>query len=171
MITSDVEILLVEDNKDDAGLTIRTLKKNNLGNNLVHLSNGAEALDFLFGEGKFTGRNISDRPKLVLLDLKMPKVNGLEVLKRIKSDDRTKMIPVVVMTSSREDKDIIESYKLGVNSYVVKPINFEGFAKAVAEVGMYWIVNNQPPRMVTNESDNKVTDVKMDFPDPENKDH
>ena len=149
MTTNEVEILLVEDNQDDAGLTIRALKKSNLGNHLIHLTNGAEALDFLFGKGKFAGRNISDRPKLIMLDLKMPKVDGLEVLRRVKSDERTKIIPVVVMTSSKEDKDIIESYRLGVNSYVVKPINFEGFAKAVVEVGMYWLVNNQPPRVLT----------------------
>lgn len=146
MIENDVEILLVEDNPDDADLAIRSLKKHSLGNHLVHLANGADALDFLFAQGKFSNRNIDDKPKLVLLDLKMPKVSGIQVLRTIKSDERTKMIPVVVMTSSKEDKDIIESYKLGVNSYVVKPINFENFAKAVVEVGMYWIVINQPLR-------------------------
>jgi two-component system response regulator len=141
----DVDVLLVEDNPDDAGLVIRELKKNHLGNKLIHLTDGAEALDFLFGKGKYAERKIEDRPKLVLLDLKMPKVDGLQVLRAIRGDDRTKFIPVVVMTSSREEKDIINSYSLGVNAYVVKPVGFDNFSKAVAELGLFWILVNQPP--------------------------
>jgi two-component system response regulator len=141
----DVDVLLVEDNPDDAGLVIRELKKNHLGNKLIHLTDGAEALDFLFGRGKYAERKIEDRPKLVLLDLKMPKVDGLQVLRAIRGDDRTKFIPVVVMTSSREEKDIINSYSLGVNAYVVKPVGFDNFSKAVAELGLFWILVNQPP--------------------------
>lgn len=146
MTADNAQILLVEDNQDDAGLTIRSLKKSNLGNSLIHLTNGVEALDFLFARGRFSERNIDDKPKLILLDLKMPKMDGIEVLRIIKTDEKTKTIPVVVMTSSKEDKDIIESYKLGVNSYVVKPIGFENFAKAVTEVGLYWLVINHPSR-------------------------
>jgi len=146
MIADNAQILLVEDNQDDAGLTIRSLKKSNLGNSLIHLTNGVEALDFLFARGIFSERNIDDKPKLILLDLKMPKMDGIEVLRIIKIDEKTKTIPVVVMTSSKEDRDIIESYKLGVNSYVVKPIGFENFAKAVTEVGLYWLVINHPSR-------------------------
>jgi CheY-like chemotaxis protein len=142
----NIEILLVEDSLEDATLVIRSLKKNNLGNSLKHLSDGAEALEFIFAKGKFVGRNMEDKPKLILLDLKMPKVDGLEVLKEIKSDDRTKSIPVVIMTSSREDKDLVESYKLGVNGFVIKPVSFDNFSKAVADLGMYWLMVNQSPR-------------------------
>lgn len=138
-----VELLLIEDNPHDAELIIRALHKNNLGNSIAHLKDGEEALDYLFARGKFSNRNIEDRPKVILLDLKMPKVNGLEVLKALKSDERTKSIPVIIMTSSKENSDITESYKLGVNSYVVKPVNFENFSKAAAEVGYYWLLINQ----------------------------
>jgi two-component system, response regulator len=141
----DVDVLLVEDNPDDAGLVIRDLKKKNLGNKLIHLTDGAEALDFLFGRGKYAERKVEDKPKVVLLDLKMPKVDGLQVLRAIRQDERTKFIPVVVMTSSREERDIIDSYSMGVNAYVVKPVGFDNFSKAVAELGLFWILVNQPP--------------------------
>ena len=142
----DVEVLLVEDNPDDAGLIIRALKKCNLGNNLIHLSDGAEALDFLFVKGKYSDRKIQDKPKVILLDLKMPKIDGLQVLRAIREDVRTRVIPVVIMTSSREEKDIIESYNLGVNAYVVKPVEFDNFSKAVAELGFFWLLVNQVPQ-------------------------
>jgi CheY-like chemotaxis protein len=142
-----VEILLVEDNEDDAALIIRSLKKHNLTNQLVHVNDGAKALDFIFARGSYAGREINDVPKVVLLDLKMPKVDGLQVLKEIRSDERTRLIPIIIMTSSKEEKDIIASYKLGVNSYIVKPVEFENFAKAVAEVGLYWLMLNQPPKL------------------------
>lgn len=142
----DVDILLVEDNPDDAGLVIRELRKNHLANNLIHLTDGAEALDFIFGKGKYSSRKVEDKPRVILLDLKMPKVDGMQVLRTIRADDRTKLIPVVVMTSSKEEKDIIESYSLGVNAYVVKPVGFDSFSKAVAELGMFWILVNQPPK-------------------------
>jgi CheY-like chemotaxis protein len=141
----DVDVLLVEDNPDDAGLVIRELKRNNLGNNLIHLPDGAEALDFLFVKGKYSARKIEDKPKVILLDLKMPKVDGLQVLRAIRGDERTKYIPVVIMTSSREERDIVESYSLGVNAYVVKPVGFDSFSKAVAELGLFWVLVNQPP--------------------------
>jgi two-component system, response regulator len=141
----DVDVLLVEDNPDDAGLVIRELKRNNLGNRLIHLPDGAEALDFIFGKGKYASRKIEDKPKVVMLDLKMPKVDGLQVLRAIRADARTKFIPVVIMTSSREERDIVESYSLGVNAYVVKPVGFDNFSKAVAELGLFWILVNQPP--------------------------
>lgn len=134
-----VEVLLIEDNPDDAELTIRVLKKNNLANNLIHLNDGEEALEFLFAAGN---NNI---PKLILLDLKMPKVDGIEVLKRIKADDQRRIIPVVILTSSKEERDIIESYNLGVNAYVVKPVEFEKFVSAVANLGLFWLILNQPP--------------------------
>lgn len=143
MNNSKVEILLVEDNMHDAEMTIRSLKKVNLANSLVHLPDGAEALDFIFAKGKFLGRKPGNNPKVILLDIKMPKVDGIEVLKQIKANEKTKMIPVVIMTSSREEQDIIASYRLGVNSYVVKPVNFEGFARAVSELGLYWLLTNQ----------------------------
>ena len=141
-----VEILLVEDSESDAKLTIRALKKNNMGNNLVHVEDGAEALDFIFAKGKFAHRQIDNTPKVILLDLNMPKVGGLEVLREIRNNEKTRFIPVVVMTSSKEDSDIIESYKLGVNSYVVKPVDFDKFSKAVADLGMYWVLVNQSPK-------------------------
>ncbi|MGV3630407.1 MAG: response regulator [Bacteroidota bacterium] len=141
----EVEILLVEDNVSDAELTIRALKKQNIANKLVHLKDGAEALDYLFGQGAFEGRNTDNVPRVILLDLKMPKVNGIEVLERIKADERTKKIPVVVLTSSKEDPDIQRCYDLGVNSYVVKPVDFDSFAKAVGNLGMYWVLLNQAP--------------------------
>ena len=143
MDNEDIEILIVEDNPDDAELAIRALKKQNLANNLTHLVDGAEALDFLFGTGKFSGRNIDNIPKVILLDLKMPKVNGLEVLQRIKSDPHTKRIPVVVLTSSAEDPDIKKSYDLGANSYIVKPVEFNNFAKTIADLGLYWMIINK----------------------------
>jgi len=142
----EIEILLIEDNMNDAELTIRALKKNNLANKLVHLKDGAEAIDFIFAEGNYSGRKVENVPKVILLDLKMPKVNGIEVLKKIKADERTKKIPVVMLTSSNEDPDIQECYRLGVNSYVVKPVRFEQFVKSVSELGLYWMILNQPPR-------------------------
>lgn len=145
MESNDTEILLVEDNMDDALLTIRALKKKNLANKIHHLKDGAEALDFIFGEGEFAGRNILEKPKLILLDLKMPKVNGIEVLERIKSHELTKRIPVVILTSSNQDPDIERCYKLGANSYIVKPVGFENFLSTVSELGIYWLLLNQRP--------------------------
>lgn len=141
-----IEILLVEDSPEDLELTCRALKNANLGNHLQIARDGAEALDYLFCEGEHAGRQIEAAPKLILLDLKLPKVDGLEVLQRIKSDERTRRIPVVVLTSSKEQRDIVESYALGVNSYIVKPVNFEGFAHAVQKLGVYWLLLNQPPQ-------------------------
>jgi two-component system response regulator len=145
-IINDVEILLVEDNAYDAELTIRSLKKVNLANKLFHVKDGAEALDFIFDRGEFANRRAEKRPKVILLDIKMPKVDGIEVLRQIKGNEATRSIPVVIMTSSKEEQDIITSYHLGVNSYIVKPVNFEGFAKAVGELGLYWLITNQPPQ-------------------------
>jgi two-component system, response regulator len=144
MNTEEIEIVLVEDSPDDAALTIRALKKQNLANRLIHLKDGEEALDFFYGKGAYEGRNLSNVPKVVLLDLKMPKINGLEVLEKIKSDDNTKAIPVVVLTSSAEDPDIEKCYGLGANSYIVKPVKFDDFTEAVAKLGMYWMVLNKP---------------------------
>lgn len=140
-----VEILLVEDNPRDVDLTLRAMKKRNLVNRMQVARDGVEALDFLFGEGQFEGRDIRQRPRVVLLDLKLPKIDGLEVLRRIRSDERTRMIPVVVLTSSREDRDLVESYKLGVNSYITKPVDFDKFLDCVQELGMYWLLLNQSP--------------------------
>jgi len=144
-ISQVVEILLVEDNATDAELAMRTLKKNNLANNLVWVKDGAEALDFLFARGEYAGRSDCAPPRLVLLDLRLPKVDGMEVLRVIKDDARTQAIPVVVLTSSQEDRDVAESYKLGVNSYISKPVEFDAFARTVAELGMYWLLYNHPP--------------------------
>jgi len=140
-----IELLLVEDNPQDLELALRALRKANLTNRIQVARDGAEALEFIFCEGAHAARHITDRPKVILLDLKLPKVDGLEVLKRIKGDARTKMIPVVVLTSSKEQNDVVESYQLGVNSYIVKPVNFEQFAAAVHELGLYWLLLNQPP--------------------------
>jgi CheY-like chemotaxis protein len=143
---NEVEILLVEDNPRDVEMTMRALKKHNISNNIYVVKDGAEALDFVFGTGAYAGRNMLHKPKVILLDLKLPKVDGIEVLRRIKSDERTKVIPVAVLTSSREDRDLEECYKLGANSYIVKPVEFESFVKAVSELGLYWLLLNQMPR-------------------------
>jgi len=145
MENTEVEILLVEDNQNDAELTIRALRKNNLVNRLVHLWDGAEALDFIFCKGEYEGRNINTKPKVILLDLKMPLVNGIDVIRALKADERTKTIPVVVLTSSKEDPDIRLCYEFGVNAYVVKPVGFENFSKAVSEVGLFWMLLNEVP--------------------------
>ena len=145
MMVNSVEILLVEDNPNDLELALHALKKNNLTNHIQVVRDGAEALDFLFGSGAFAGREINHTPKVILLDLKLPKVDGMEVLKRIKADERTHSIPVVVLTSSREERDIVESYRLGVNSYITKPVDFEQFTEAVRQLGLYWLLLNQPP--------------------------
>jgi two-component system, response regulator len=139
-----VEILIVEDNPRDAELTLRALKKNNLANNILVASDGAEALDFFFCRGKYEMRSISHPPKVVLLDLKLPKIGGLEVLKAVKSDKRTSHIPIVVVTSSRQEPDMIEAYALGVNSYVVKPVDFSQFISAMSSLGLYWLLVNEP---------------------------
>jgi CheY-like chemotaxis protein len=141
-----VEILLVEDNPNDVELTLRALKKNRLINQVVVVTDGEEALDFLFARGAFSDRKVENIPRMMLLDLKLPKVDGLEVLKIVKSDPRTRIIPVVVLTSSKEEKDIIESYQLGVNSYIVKPVDFDQFLEAVNSLGMYWLLLNQSPK-------------------------
>ena len=142
-MSNEVDILIVEDNMSDVELTVRALKKNNFTNKLAHVKDGVEALDFLFAQGDYTNRKTEKDPKIIMLDLKMPKLNGLEVLKVIKADARTKHIPVVVLTSSKEDPDIKECYKLGVNSYVVKPLEFEPFVKAISELGLYLMILNQ----------------------------
>jgi len=141
-----VDILLVEDNPQDAELTVRALKKKNLANRLVVVEDGAEALDFILCRGNFASRAPGNSPQVVLLDLKLPKVSGLEVLKALKQDERTRSIPVVIVTSSREDPDIKAAYSLGANSYVVKPVDFDAFAEAVSSLGLYWLMVNQPPR-------------------------
>lgn len=141
-----VDILLVEDNPQDAELAIRALKKHNLANRLYHVEDGAEALDYLFCRGAYSQREPCTQPKIVLLDLKLPKVGGLEVLKVIKEDPGTKAIPVVVVTSSNQDPDIETAYSLGANSYVVKPVNFDDFFKAMNNLGFYWLMVNQPPK-------------------------
>jgi CheY-like chemotaxis protein len=142
-----VEILLVEDSPEDLELALRALQKAKISNRIEVCRDGAEAIDFIFCEGEHAGRKMADGPKVILLDLKLPKVDGLDVLRRIKSDPRTQMIPVVVLTSSKEQSDVVKSYRYGVNSYIVKPVNFEGFAAAVQELGMYWLLLNQPPKL------------------------
>jgi two-component system response regulator len=142
---AEVEILLVEDNPSDAELALRALRKHHLANNIVVVTDGEEALDFIFARGKFGDRSVENHPKVILLDLKLPKVDGLEVLRTIKGDPRTRIIPVVVLTSSKQESDIVESYRLGVNSYIVKPVDFDKFVAAVRDLGMYWLLLNQPP--------------------------
>ena len=145
IITNEVEILLVEDNPNDVELTLRALKKHNITNRVHVVKDGAEGLEYIFATGAYAHRKIEDHPRVILLDLKLPKVDGIDVLRQIKSDERTKMIPVVVLTSSKEERDLAESYKLGANSYVTKPVGFESFVKAVSELGLYWLLLNQPP--------------------------
>jgi two-component system response regulator len=142
-----VEILIVEDTPQDLELTLRALRKAKLSNRIQVARDGTEAIEFIFCEGAYADRKIEDGPKVILLDLKLPKVDGIEVLRRIKNDPRTNAIPVVVLTSSKEQRDVVESYRLGVNSYIVKPVNFEGFSSAVQELGMYWLLLNQPPKI------------------------
>lgn len=141
-----MDILLVEDNLQDAELTIRALRKQNMANRITHLQDGAEALDFVFARGAHAHRDANDTPKVVLLDLKLPKVSGLEVLRELKRNELTRAIPVVIVTSSREDPDIKTAYKLGANSYVVKPVEFDAFADAVCKLGLYWLLVNQSPK-------------------------
>ncbi len=145
MKADEVEILLVEDNPTDVELTLRALKKNNLANKVHVVTDGEQALEFIFATGSCKGRDINHKPKVILLDLKLPKVDGLEVLRKIKSDERTKNIPVVVLTSSKEEKDRIESYRLGVNSYIAKPVDFSRFTEAVSGLGFYWMLLNELP--------------------------
>jgi two-component system response regulator len=141
----DKSILLVEDNPDDEALTRRAFEKNNVGNDVVVVRDGAEALDYLFGTGQYAGRDPARQPQVVLLDLKLPKIDGLEVLRRLRADDRTKMLPVVILTSSNEERDLVSGYSLGANSYVRKPVNFSDFAEAARQLGLYWLLLNEPP--------------------------
>lgn len=139
-----IDIVLCEDNADDAELTIRALSKQGLSNSLIHVKDGEELLQYVFCSGPYVSRNADNQPRLIILDLKMPKVDGLEVIRKLKSDKRSSMIPVVLLTSSKEEKDIMESYALGVNSYIVKPVEFEGYVQAVSTLGLYWLILNQP---------------------------
>ena len=145
--TSEVEILLVEDSAEDAHLTLRALRSHNLANRVFHVRDGAEALDFVFARGTYAWRDVANVPKVIFLDLKLPKVDGLQVLERIRSEGGSpiKKVPVVILTSSKEERDVVESYKLGVNSYIVKPVEFDKFVEAVSDLGMYWLLLNQPP--------------------------
>ena len=142
----EVEILIVEDNPNDAEMALRALKKNNISNHVYLVRDGQEALDFVFAKGEFSSRSVSEKPKVILLDLKLPKIDGLEVLRRLKSDPSAKVIPVVVLTSSQEESDIVKSYELGVNSYIVKPVDFDKFVSAVKDLGFYWLLLNQRVR-------------------------
>lgn len=142
---ADKNILLVEDNPDDEALTLRALKRNNIGNEVVIARDGAEALDYLFGRGPYAGRDMNVMPAMTLLDLKLPKIDGLEVLKRLRADDRTKLLPVVILTSSKEEQDLINGYSLGANSYIRKPVDFTQFVEAVRQLGLYWLVLNESP--------------------------
>jgi two-component system, response regulator len=144
--SSEIEILLVEDNPDDVDMTLRALGKANIVNHVKVVRDGAEALEFIFGEGAYAAHHLENVPKLILLDLKLPKIDGFEVLKRVKDDPRTRLIPVVILTSSKEQRDVVEGYQLGVNSYIVKPVSFEGFVEAVGKLGMYWMLLNQAPK-------------------------
>lgn len=141
-----IEILIVDDSENDVELMIRALKKINLANKLVHLKDGVEGTDFIFCKGKYSTRNFNNQPKVILLDLKMPRMNGLEVLEKIKAHEHTKSIPVVILTSSKEDPDVRRAYELGVSSYIVKPVDFDNFSRAVAELGFYWLLLNEQPK-------------------------
>jgi CheY-like chemotaxis protein len=142
---ADRVILLVEDNPDDEVLTLRALKQNNIKNTIIIARDGAEAVDYLFGQGGHAGRDVTVMPELVLLDLKLPKLDGVEVLRRIRADNRTTLIPVVILTSSKEERDLINSYKNGANSYIRKPVDFTQFIESVKQLGLYWLVLNEPP--------------------------
>lgn len=143
---NEIEVLLVEDNPHDAEMTLRALKKHHLANRLYHVNDGAEALAFIFATGAYSTRKVECSPKVVLLDLKLPRVDGLEVLKKMKADERTKLTPVVMLTTSNEDRDVLDSYRLGVNSYIVKPVDFEKFAESMRQLGFYWLLVNRSPR-------------------------
>jgi CheY-like chemotaxis protein len=145
MNVDPIEIVLVEDNPNDIELTQRALKRHKIANRVMVARDGEEALEFIFGEGRYAGRNVLETPRVIFLDIKLPKVDGLAVLRRIKSDERTKRIPVVMLTSSEQEKDILNSYTYGVNSYIVKPIDFDKFSMAVSQLGLYWVVLNKPP--------------------------
>lgn len=145
MADNVVEILLVEDNPSDVELTLHTFRRYKLTNRVQVVRDGAEALDFIFRDGGYASRGPDDQPRVILLDLKLPRVDGLEVLRRVKGDPRTRSIPVVILTSSREERDVVESYQLGVNSYIVKPVDFDQFTEAIRQIGLYWAVLNQPP--------------------------
>ena len=147
MDTSPVDILLIEDNLNDVELALRALKKSGIANNIIVVNDGEDALDFIYCRNKYDHRKPNDKPKVILLDLKLPKVDGLKVLKIIKNDDEKKMIPVIVLTSSDQEKDMIESYKLGVNSYIQKPVDFNQFVEAVKQIGMYWLLLNKLPNL------------------------
>ena len=138
-------ILLVEDNPDDEMLTLRAMSKNNIANEIIVARDGAEALDYIFCTGKYEGRNIAEGPQVILLDLNLPKIGGLDVLKRIRSDERTALFPVVILTSSKEERDLVESYRLGANSYICKPVDFNQFSEAIRQLGLYWLVLNEVP--------------------------
>jgi two-component system response regulator len=142
---TEVEILLVEDKRSDAELTMRAIRKNNIGNAIIHLRDGQEALDFLFAQGQYAGRDVTQKPKVILMDLKMPRLTGIEALEQLKANELTKAIPVVMLTSSKENPDIEKCYALGVNSYIVKPVAFDDFMKVVSDLGLYWILHNQSP--------------------------
>lgn len=144
-MATEKTILLVEDNPDDEALTLRALKKNNIKNEVAIVRDGVEALDYLFGSGQYAGRDVKDLPQVVLLDLKLPKLDGLEVLRRVRADARTRRLPIVVLTSSKEEQDIVASYDLGANSYVRKPVDFTQFAESVRQLGLYWLVLNEAP--------------------------
>jgi CheY-like chemotaxis protein len=152
-----MEILVVEDSSEDLELMLRALRASKLSNRIQVARDGVEAMDFIFREGQYAERSDENGPKLILLDLKLPKVDGLEVLKRIKADPQTRSTPVVVLTSSREQRDVIESYRLGVNSYIVKPVNFDAFAAAVTELGLYWLLLNQPPEIDRREAGDAIS--------------
>lgn len=148
MSTNDKVILLVEDHPDDEELTMRALAKNNILNEVVVARDGVQALEYLFGTGAYAGRDLSQMPQIVLLDLKLPKVDGLEVLRRMRADERTKFLPVVILTSSKEEQDIVKSYQLGANSYVRKPVDFQEFTTAVQQLGLYWLILNESAQEV-----------------------